>query len=317
MVYNTETGDVQPFPKMMLLDASDRDNDVIYAQMTVPRPGDYVFIMDYVNKIDRLQTLSMTVEYKKDGVTTHSMMNFNSYSCDFLFTCRQVGLSLSRNVEILTFDSSEIYLSLKDAMPHSKLKMYIDKIYVIPAEEWDIELITPKPLGISENGPKFSGNVDDASYPPKPSVAAQISLSEVLATSTAVGNQIEQIVPTSVRLTGNYIFVFHYQQETSRSFNLTVSLKTRDPTADIRFDSGTVEFTFCPNAYGCRAVLYGTGGKTFTIEKTEFDLVLLSPIGQEFEIDYILGKSFTTFTSVYLTNFFGLRLFTFFIALKL
>ena len=61
MVYNTETGDVQPFPKMMLLDASDRDNDVIYAQMTVPRPGDYVFIMDYVNKIDRLQTLSVTV----------------------------------------------------------------------------------------------------------------------------------------------------------------------------------------------------------------------------------------------------------------
>ena len=163
---------------MMLLDATDSSNDVIYAQMSVPRPGDYVFIMDYVNKIDRLQTVSMTVQYMKDGVTTHSMMHFNTYSCDFLFTCRQVGLSLSRNVEILTFDSSEIYITLRDALPHNQLKMYIDRIYVIPADQWDMELITPKPLGVAENGPRFSGVVDDASYPPKPSVAAHISLDQ-------------------------------------------------------------------------------------------------------------------------------------------
>ena len=176
--YNTERGEIQPFPRMMLLDATDSSNDVIYAQMSVPRPGDYVFIMDYVNKIDRLQTVSMTVQYMKDGVTTHSMMHFNTYICDFLFTCRQVGLSLSRNVEILTFDSSEIYITLRDALPHNQLKMYIDRIYVIPADQWDMELITPKPLGVAENGPRFSGVVDDASYPPKPSVAAHISLDQ-------------------------------------------------------------------------------------------------------------------------------------------
>ena len=111
----------------------------------------------------------------------------------------------------------------------------------------------------------------------------------MLAHSSAVGNEIEHSVPASVRLTGSYVFVFHYKQESSRSFNLTVSFKAKDPNAPIRFDSGTIEISYCPNAYGCRAVLHGTSGKTFNMERTEFDLFLLSPADRDFEIEYILA----------------------------
>lgn len=284
MQYNTvEAGKIQPFDRMLFIDASSNDRDILYAQMTVPNPGEYVFVMDYVNKLDRLQTLRMIVKYKENGRDTYQDLTFNAYSCNFLFPCRQVGLSANRNVEVLSIDSTEIYLDMRDASTTNQLMMYIKNIYVIPASEWNIEMVTPKPLGVTENGPKFE-KIEDASYPTKPSVATQIQMDEPSVPSVVVGENVEKIFNAAVTFPGSYVFVLHYYHETSMSFNMSIAVES----IDAEFHA-TVKLEYCPSVYGCRSLLYANNGHTFAVENTNLKFTLSYPNEKVVTIGYIMA----------------------------
>lgn len=284
---NTVSGEIQPFDRMLFIDATNDDANVLYAQMKVPTPGEYVFVMDYINKLDRLQELQVTVTYEKNGRKTFENINFKAYSCHFLFTCRQVGLSLNGNVNSLVIDSTEIYLTIKDASYRKQLMMYIQKINVIPVSKWNIELVTPRPLGVTDHGPKYE-STEDAYYPSKPSVATEIKLNEstfVKDLNSTADNLVTYKFETNVHVRDNYVFVLEYFQDSSISFNITVAIES----IESEFHSATVKLEYCPLVYGCRSLLYGTNGHVFTLQNTDLEITLSYENDKEFKIGKILA----------------------------
>ena len=125
MVWNMKSGRIQPFDKMLQIDAAAPMYAQLYAQQFVNRADEYVVVIDYHNPVERRQQMKVGVQYTNDGFSKHEEAVFNIFECDYLFTCRQVGLDRSGAIKSFSFNQTMAYFNFQDDQPRNQLKLFI------------------------------------------------------------------------------------------------------------------------------------------------------------------------------------------------
>ena len=225
LLFNTKPGQIQPFERMLTIDAAADPSTAIntlYAQTTPPGAGEYVVVIDYVNPIDQYQQMKVNVNLQRSGIARVETVIFNIYSCDYLFTCRQVGLDRSGAIKKVQLEYLQTYFTFLDDQPLNRLKVYIDKVYLIPAEDFDVEMVEPKAKCVTDIGPRFEGCYPSI-YPSRPAQGMELSHSNwtsTFKTETFVVTGAELSSGKSTFVFGNihpanYVFVIQYYQKKS------------------------------------------------------------------------------------------------------
>ena len=266
LVYNTVAGRTQPFEKMLMLDGT--KNEYLYAQIDIQTPGKYVIVMDYVNRVERLQEVRIGVLYRKNAIERDdAILFFNAYACNYLFSCRQVGVTRNREVSTIDVDAGPIYLSIRhESRMRDDQLLFIRRIHVIPFEDWSVEVAQPKKLGIFSHGPKFT-NADESAYPSTPASATTIQLSDSLWFVPPQNGTIAQ-VSTELHAEEPSLVVIHYYNVESLSYNTSIFIESA-----VESFHGTVRIEHCQLTAGCRAIVYlQNGDKVFPFTEQNITL---------------------------------------------
>ena len=300
ILWQTKPGTIQPFENMLQIDAAAPISMLInrlYGQQFVSRSDEYVMIIDYHNPVNRRQQMKVGVQYTQNGVSKHEEAVFNIFECDYLFTCRQVGLDRSGAIKSFTIDEAFAYLNFQDDHPRNLLKIFLESVHLVPLADFDLELLTPKEKCVATNGPAFT-TCQTASYPTRPAqgVSLMIPQNNTLSTENNKPVKGSMLVATSfkpvtfvfeteVPMAANYIFVVQYHQNEHLTFNASVTIEALG--TDLYH--GKVPVENCLMSIGCRAMIDSKGTHALSISQTKLKISITVPIGRGFFIEQILA----------------------------
>ncbi|XP_078680702.1 laminin subunit alpha-5-like isoform X1 [Branchiostoma floridae x Branchiostoma belcheri] len=288
---------IQPskfYPLMALLD---HNQMVLLLELTLPKAGEYVFVIEYANFETRAQTLQIRVdktEGKNQGI-------FNINTCNFSFRCRAVGIDDNGREARFKVTSRSTTISLSG----DKLRVAIDSLTAIPVKSWDPDYIIPKPLCVASYGP-FSNHKKRAdprcvqSMYTEPVGTVRILPSSgqdsmrrqpllVLANSKLFlldreQNQLE----FSGRLlsAGRTVFLLHYFQPESTGYTAQVKV-----TTPLRQEiQGVIQVDYCPHSAGCRATMLFAGlGEQVDITQPDIRIMITIPADRTIWVDHVVA----------------------------
>ncbi|KAI8485487.1 laminin subunit, partial [Branchiostoma belcheri] len=282
---------IQPskfYPLMALLD---HNQMVLLLELTLPKAGEYVFVIEYANFETRAQTLQIRVdktEGKNQGI-------FNINTCNFSFRCRAVGIDDNGREARFKVTSRSTTISLSG----DKLRVAIDSLTAIPVKSWDPDYIIPKPLCVASYGP-FSNHKCVQSMYTEPVGTVRILPSSgqdsmrrqpllVLANSKLFlldreQNQLE----FSGRLlsAGRTVFLLHYFQPESTGYTAQVKV-----TTPLRQEiQGVIQVDYCPHSAGCRATMLFAGlGEQVDITQPDIRIMITIPADRTIWVDHVVA----------------------------
>ncbi|XP_076800337.1 laminin subunit alpha-5-like isoform X2 [Clavelina lepadiformis] len=293
-------------PEMLFMDGTtgvDGDREFT-TDITLPKAGKYVLVLEYASTEDRFQKGRVTVT---DGAgNTYDDAKFNIYSCPYSFLCRQVALAVLNDVKVFDVSLPTMKVTVQTDAGNS---FYVKSLTAIPLADWTMELVEPKPRCITTQGPKFDECVagkykvpvgstrvnvaepipddapEDASTGPRPDTINDDKVPLVYldgADDTGSGQTRLQI---PMRLNpGRYVFLVHYYNPKHTSFSPRVLIDGGVASP------GTANVTYCPHGDGCRAVVtLDNGGIVADISVPTTTVTLDVPEDKSFWVQYVLA----------------------------
>ncbi|XP_077867614.1 laminin subunit alpha-5-like, partial [Saccoglossus kowalevskii] len=280
----------------------DEQQPTLGLSLPVPRPGKYVMIIQYFDggpNAHRLDVSLLDSRTEQDG---HS----NIYDCQHL--CRAVVLDSENKVKEFDIKQSRVTIYLEQEQPYD---LAIDSVTLIPVEEWNedfvnqaLECVLRKPSDICVGSPYLTPpgtqkwEVESLAYLPSSSLVHTGVTPNVDDPNTALYTldgpggvpsvEMRDILPDN----GRYVFVVHYYQPTSVSYDVNFDIRGRPS------QSGTFNAKFCPHVSGCRSVVTTHDGDVaFEISPFAPDLVITIPDDKTLWLDYVMAIPEETYSS--------------------
>nr|AAI61643.1 LOC100145762 protein [Xenopus tropicalis] len=301
-------------------------NDVdVQFRMAVPHPGRYVVLVEYANE-EEVQNTIITVNSPPHRPQQGT---FAFYPCKYSFLCR--GVALDQHHRVATFDlTTEATIRFSADRTH----FYLSKVYLIPAEQFSMEYVSPRVHCIATHGtfsPSSGSCVPSRFQKPSQSVVLSegrtgsipnnIPLSQGFVPSSpdgqAVPSQPETLPPTAVDSTrlvhlhpvqsvvgyngqvqspGRYAFIVHYYQPSHQTFAIEVRVQGG------RVWQGSANATFCPHGYGCRSLVVSENQVVLDVTDNNFSVTIRVPDGRIVWIEYVLVIPEDSYSSSYLVE---------------
>nr|ABY40628.1 alpha 3,4,5-laminin [Ciona savignyi] len=292
-------------PEMLLLDGTSgvAEQQTYTVDIDLPAAGKYVLVLEYANTDNKFQRSLVTVT---DGAANqYSDVKFNIYACAYSFLCRQVALGVLDDVKVFDLSLPTMRVTMTTE-PGSSI--YIKSLTAIPYSDWTMELVEPKPLCITTQGPEFDQCVtsaypvphgssrfnipappsdgDEEPAPPKlPETLNDESVQLIYlngANSTGGGSTTLQI-PMNLS-PGGYVFLVHFYNPDHTSLAPRVVIDGGVAS------TGSANISYCPHADGCRAVVTKDDGSILvdiTVPTSTFTITV--PNGKAFWVQYVLA----------------------------
>uniref|UniRef100_A0A674PDZ8 Laminin subunit alpha 3 n=1 Tax=Takifugu rubripes TaxID=31033 RepID=A0A674PDZ8_TAKRU len=216
-----------------------RDSN-LQLNLRVARPGPYVLILEYASEVDAAQNLNILINVASQPLC--------SATCSFL--CRSVALDASNRVSVLC-----VCLALQY------------KVSAVPAEEFSMDYVEPKPLCVSTHG-RFT----EDRYLIWHLTLHAFSKTEITFTPQEP-------------LRGRYVALMHYHQPEHASFPVDVRV------AAGREWKGSLNASFCPAVSGCRKAVLTNGQTALDFDGDSWQapsIAVTVPPNKTLVVDYIL-----------------------------
>ncbi|KAI1902257.1 hypothetical protein AGOR_G00042840 [Albula goreensis] len=267
----------------------------------VPAPGQYVVVLEYASEVDTVQNVNVIVG--GDGqLTTQAQARVNIDRCAYSFLCRGVAVDQNGRVAALQLDHKSDLL-----FQTSTAAFLLHKVYAVPAEDFYMEYVEPKPICVSVHGrfTEDSRYCVPSQYELPPSALILDATRQGRLSVPSGGRRSRQVAPlpltapqrggvllkspqteisfsTRVPAVGRHMFVIHYRQPEHPSFPVEVRVDAG------RLWKGSANASFCPRASGCRDQVIAEQRIALDLPRHELSVTLRVPPGKTLILDYIL-----------------------------
>ncbi|KAG9356119.1 hypothetical protein JZ751_000963 [Albula glossodonta] len=267
----------------------------------VPAPGQYVVVLEYASEVDTVQNVNVIVG--GDGqLNAQAQARVNIDSCAYSFLCRGVAVDQNGRVAELQLDHKSDLL-----FQTSTAAFLLHKVYAVPAEDFYMEYVEPKPICVSVHGrfTEDSRYCVPSQYELPPSALILDATRQGRLSVPSGGRRSRQVAPlpltapqrggvllkspqteisfsTRVPAVGRHMFVIHYRQPEHPSFPVEVRVDAG------RLWKGSANASFCPRASGCRDQVIAEQRIALDLPRHELSVTLRVPPGKTLILDYIL-----------------------------
>ncbi|XP_066575649.1 laminin subunit alpha-3 isoform X1 [Amia ocellicauda] len=274
--------------------------------LRVPRPGKYVMVLEYANEDDTVQNVNIVINNHPAPV---NQGRANIYSCKYSFLCRSAAVDGQNRIAVF-----ELPHKFEFILQASTASFLLYKVYIVPAEEFSTEYVSPNVLCVATHG-HFS---EDSTFciqsqyevPPSAIVldAARDGLlpfgsgspqSVVVRRSTRGAAALTAHNPrgdgvllkspqnqitfsTRVPRVDRFVFVVHFRQPEHLSFPVAVEVDGGRPWL------GSFNASFCPRVSGCRDQVIAESQIALDVPDLNLMITLKVPQGKTLTLDYIL-----------------------------
>uniref|UniRef100_H2ZQD0 Laminin subunit alpha n=1 Tax=Ciona savignyi TaxID=51511 RepID=H2ZQD0_CIOSA len=266
-------------PEMLLLDGTSgvAEQQTYTVDIDLPAAGKYVLVLEYANT-DNKSLVTVT-----DGAANqYSDVKFNIYACAYSFLCRQVALGVLDDVKVFDLSLPTMRVTMTTE-PGSSI--YIKSLTAIPYSDWSMELVEPKPLCITTQGPEFDQCVTSAYPVPHGSSRFNIPAPPSDGDEEPAPPKLpETLNDESTFLCPRYVFLVHFYNPDHTSFAPRVVIDGGVAS------TGSANISYCPHADGCRAVVTKDDGSILvdiTVPTSTFTITV--PNGKAFWVQYVLA----------------------------
>ncbi|XP_064877179.1 laminin subunit alpha-5-like [Oncorhynchus nerka] len=301
---------ITPFhPDMAVCSGSNLN---VQLRSRVPRPGDYVLVVEYASEEEAPQTISVSVN--TPGGRTHQH-HVTLLPCKYSFLCRVVTIDEMNRVAVFTLPTDAEVQLIAD-----RASFLLHKVYLVPREKFTMEYLAPKVHCIS---PDSSSCIASMFQTPSDSLVLKegqgLSVQEpVLASTddpplepagarppTAADNvdhfrldnsQNAAVYSGRVHTLGRYVFILHYHQPLHPTYPVQVFINGG------RIWQGHANASFCPHGYGCRSVLISENQIILDVTDNEIFLTVQVPDGKTLWLDYVLVVPESSYSYSYLSE---------------
>uniref|UniRef100_A0A8K9UV88 Laminin subunit alpha-5 n=1 Tax=Oncorhynchus mykiss TaxID=8022 RepID=A0A8K9UV88_ONCMY len=278
----------------------------------VPRPGDYVLVVEYASEEEAPQTISVSVN--TPGGRTHQH-HVTVLPCKYSFLCRVVTIDEMNRVAVFTLPTDAEVQLIAD-----RASFLLHKVYLVPREKFTMEYLAPKVHCIS---PDSSSCIPSRFQTPSDSLVLKegqgLSVQEPVLASpddpplepagahppTAADNvdhfrldnsQNAAVYSGRVHTLGRYVFILHYHQPLHPTYPVQVFINGG------RIWQGHANASFCPHGYGCRSVLISENQIILDVTDNEIFLTVQVPDGKTLWLDYVLVVPESSYSYSYLSE---------------
>ncbi|XP_045065442.1 laminin subunit alpha-5 isoform X2 [Coregonus clupeaformis] len=309
-------------PDMAICSGSDLN---VQMRSRVPRPGDYVLVVEYASEDEAPQTLSVSVN--APGGRTHQH-HVTLLPCKYSCLCRVVTIDEMNRVAVFTLSTDAEVQLIAD-----RASFFLHKVYLVPREQFTMEYLEPKVHCISTHGvfsPDSSSCIPSRFQTPSDSLVLKegqgSSVQEPVLASpadpplgpadtphwasvdnppTAADNvdhvrldtaQNAAVYSARVHTLGRYVFILHYHQPLHPTYPVQVFINGG------RIWQGHANASFCPHGYGCRSVLISENQIILDVTDNEIFLTVQVPDRKTLWLDYVLVVPEGSYSSSYLSE---------------
>ncbi|GAB6025535.1 hypothetical protein CHUAL_011266 [Chamberlinius hualienensis] len=275
----------------------DSEQKQFLLELSLPRPGRYVFVVQYHTPDEMSQKLGGQLTIETTTANGREKGYVNLAGCLYSSLCRQVVVDHRGKMAHFNFGSNQASLDvkLKEIIELEKQGLIVlDSIVAIPYKQWNIDYLKPRSACIKEEGKCLEDQFQ--SIPGSTKVEAESGndklVTQVLPDdvfdddiSLVYLSQNESMVDIrgSIPNTGPYVFIVHYYQPHYPEFELDVLIQNG------QFYEGKLPVPFCPSVSGCRSVVISKDNKNNFQILENFMVTLKRPEGKHVWIDYILA----------------------------
>nr|CAI5850401.1 unnamed protein product [Callosobruchus analis] len=275
---------IQAYNRVPLLNSLQPE---IAFNITVPKPGPYVLVVNYVTPLDDLRTHNITVTTQTRNGEEIGQVKF--YACPYTTMCRQVVADTLNGVAVYTVDGNNILLTMNGI----NTNVGVHSVYAIPYDEWSMDQIMPKPVCVRKNGTcipstfhnppetkkiQFEDEVEGELAKNRPPLFVDNETTYVWLNATDNTVDLKGKVPSP----GYYTFILHYRQPHYPVFDLNVLIHNG------QFYEAKVPVEHCPSESGCRAVVTEVNrNEKFSLTEN-FIVTVKQPDNKSVFLDYLL-----------------------------
>ncbi|XP_059508738.1 laminin subunit alpha-5 isoform X2 [Stegostoma tigrinum] len=311
---------VQPTPRHPLMVLLNAEQVNVQMVMRVPHSGTYVVLIEYATETDPGQSISVHVN-ALGGQQQPDTIRLNY--CKYSFLCHGVAIDSLNRVAVYELPTNVELQIIADSA-----NILLNKVYLIPHEQFTMEYILPGVHCISTHGTfaPDSGSCTTSRFQ-KPSQSIILTEGEISSPSTLLHLypvrtldrpqqppiQPRTIVDTAdlillrspqtvatfssrIPTLGRYAFVIHFYQPEHPSYPTEVLINGG------RIWQGHVNTSFCPHGYGCRSSVFSENKIILDITDNDVSVIIRVPDGKTLWLDYILIIPEASYNSNYLVE---------------
>ncbi|KAM8839447.1 laminin subunit alpha-3-like isoform 1-T1 [Synchiropus picturatus] len=304
-------------PEMAAIDGRQSQ---LQLSLRVQHPGPHALVLEYASEVDSIQNVNILIN---DQSGRQIEARANIYSCAYSFLCRSVAVDPSSQVAVVQLThKTELLLMTRTT------SFFLYKVYAVPAEEFSLEYVKPKPLCVSIHG-RFTEDSQhcilsqfnkpsaanilcaarDGLISSAPAVAPQIGENESWRQKRQSGlfsgfepmrdeillkyPQTEITFTAKVPVPGRYVVVIHYRQPEHISFPVEVQVD-----AGLNW-KGSINASFCPSVSGCRDVVVADGRIALDFDQQTWQpprITVTVPPRKTLILDYIMVVPESSYT---------------------
>ncbi|XP_005362806.1 laminin subunit alpha-5 [Microtus ochrogaster] len=293
----------------------------IQLEMTVPRPGRYALVVEYISEGSQ-QEVGVAV-HTPQRAPQHGMLSL--HPCPYSSLCRGPARDTQHHLATFHVDS-EASIRLTAEQAH----FFLHSVTLVPVDEFSTEFVEPRVFCVSSHGTFNPGSA--ACLPsrfPKPPQPIILKDCQVLPLPPDLPlTQSQELTPgappagpqprpptvvdpnaeptllrhpqgtvvftTQVPSLGRYAFLLHSYQPVHPTFPVEVLINGG------RVWQGHANASFCPHGYGCRTLVLCEGQTMLDVTDNELTVTVRVPEGRWLWLDYILVVPEDAYSSGYL-----------------
>ncbi|KAL3869382.1 hypothetical protein ACJMK2_042067 [Sinanodonta woodiana] len=268
---------------MAVLDTSQR---VLHLDMDVPKPGHYVMVLNYYSEGNGTQHLLFDIG---DQQATAIL-----YNCQYSSLCRQVLTGFDEMVSQFNFTGGPVHIKITG---DENINAAIESIVAIPYTDWSIGYVRPSIVCIRINGKCITGRYStpvgsvriEFEAPPNENLKTDTRPTGILdhdAGLVRLNSTLSVIeISGSSRSQTQHRMLVHYYMPTGTGPSIRVSI-----FANGEEYKGVFQPQYCPNAFGCRGLIYfdDRGTDIISLKDKPVRLVFNHTSGQDIWLDYLM-----------------------------
>lgn len=233
-------------------------------EVDVRKPGKYILVVDYITDRNNSNTYTIKVE----GNETDGSVALPA--CLYTMVCRQPVIDDLLREQIFDFPSPVQRIQL---ITNDDTYVAIKSITAIPIEEWSLDLITPSPVCVTQDGECIesafwpapdSKKIEFANFkePSEETIPSELPNNDTQLVYLGPGSSTVE-VKTKVEDSGRYAILVKFYQPNHARFDILYKID-----ADKLSYDGKLNLRNCPSNSGCRGIiLQNNGAKSFDLEE--------------------------------------------------
>ncbi|XP_078092838.1 laminin subunit alpha-5 isoform X1 [Mustelus asterias] len=311
---------VQPTPRHPSMIVLNAEQVNVQLGMRIPHSGTFVVLIEYMTETDPGQDISVLVN-ALGGQDQPGTVRLNH--CKYSFLCHGVAIDSMNRVAVY-----ELTTDVKLQITADSANILLNKVYLIPQEQFTMEYVLPGVHCISTHGTFAPDSISCASsrfqkpsqsiiltegersspssllhlYPPRALEWPQqppIQPPTIIEAADLILLQSPQTVATfsgRIPTLGRYAFVIHFYQPEHPTFPAEVLINGG------RIWQGHVNASFCPHGYGCRSSVLSENKIVLDVTDNDLSIIIRVPDGKTLWLDYFLIVPEASYNSNYLVE---------------